>query len=264
MASRVFGDGTADLDVNGSGNLAPRTLQICVRRAGRAWVRVTDQLIASRRPRAGSDNGGHAASYHEVMADGNAVRVKIAETPGEWTGLVAVRLAVFCDEQGVPISAELDEHDRNAVHALAVLPSDGVAPDGLAVARRGTAMRASAQAGRYLPLSLAGARGGHRDDGAVARAVGGARLLRSPNGVAQIGRVAVLPAWRGQGLGVRLLRLLEELALARGYREAVLHAQLPVQGFYERQGYAVDTRTLPFDEDGIRHVRMTKPLSLDM
>jgi predicted GNAT family N-acyltransferase len=198
------------------------------------------------------------------MSDRLAVRVKIAETPGEWAGLVAVRLAVFCDEQGVPISAELDERDRNAVHALAVLPSGGDAPDGLVVARRGTAMRASAQAGRYLPLSLAGARGGHRDDGAVARAIGGARLLRSPNGVAQIGRVAVLPAWRGIGLGVRLMRLLEELALARGYREAVVHSQLQAQRFYEQRGYTVDTATAPFDEDGIRHVRMTKPLSLDM
>ena len=198
------------------------------------------------------------------MADGSVVRVKIAETPGEWTGLVAVRLAVFCDEQGVPISAELDEHDRNAVHALAVLPSDGDAPDGLAIARQGTAMRASAQAGRYLPLSLAGARGGHRDDGAVARAIGGARLLRSPNGVAQIGRVAVLPAWRGTGLGVRLVRLLEELALARGYRESMLHAQVSVQAFYERIGYVVDPRSAPFPEDGIMHVRMTKALSLEM
>ncbi len=199
-----------------------------------------------------------------TMDDRVAVRVKIAETPGEWTGLVAVRLAVFCDEQGVPISAELDEHDRNAVHALAVLPSDGAVPEGLAPARQGTAVRASAQAGRYLPLSLAGARGGHRDDGAVARAIGGARLLRRPNGVAQIGRVAVLPAWRGTGLGVRLVRLLEELALARGYRESVLHAQVPVRAFYERLGYVVDPGTTPFDEDGIPHVRMKKTLSLEM
>ena len=198
------------------------------------------------------------------MADRAAVRVKIAETPGEWTGLVAVRLAVFCDEQGVPISSELDEHDRNAVHALALLPAEGDAPDGLAVARRGTATRASAQAGRYLPLSLAGARGGHRDDGAVARAVGGARLLRRPNGVAQIGRVAVLPAWRGCGLGVRLMRLLEELALARGYRESMLHAQVQAQAFYERLGYVTDAQAATFDEDGILHVRMTKVLSLDM
>lgn len=198
------------------------------------------------------------------MVDRAAVRVKIAETPGEWTGLVAVRLAVFCDEQGVPITSELDEHDRNAVHALALLPSEGDAPEGLAVARRGTATRASAQAGRYLPLSLAGARGGHRDDGAVARAVGGARLLRRPNGVAQIGRVAVLPAWRGSGLGVRLMRLLEELALARGYRESMLHAQVQAQAFYERLGYVADPHAGAFDEDGIPHIRMTKVLSLDM
>ncbi len=198
------------------------------------------------------------------MIDGAAVRVKVAETPGEWTGLVAVRLAVFCDEQKVPLSAELDEHDRNAVHALALVAPSEELPPGLEVARRGIASRASAQAGRYLPLSLAGARGGHKDDGSVAHAVGGARLLRRPHGVAQIGRVAVLPAWRGNGLGARLVRLLEELALARGYRQAVLHAQLPVQSFYERIGYVVDKAAGQFEEDRILHVRMTKVLSFDM
>lgn len=191
------------------------------------------------------------------------VRVKVAETPGEWIGLVAVRLAVFCDEQHVPLTNELDEHDRNAVHAVAML-IDVDHDEGLTPARRGTATRASAQAGRYLPLSLAGARGGHRDDGGVAPAVGSARLLRRPNGVAQIGRVAVLPAWRGSGLGARLMRLLEELALARGYRQAVVHAQVPVQAFYERLGYEVQGDGAIFVEDGIPHRRMARLLSIDM
>jgi predicted GNAT family N-acyltransferase len=192
--------------------------------------------------------------------------VKLAESPAEWVGAVAVRLAVFVEEQGVPLSAEMDEHDRSAVHAVAILQSE---PDEellelLAVARRGAAARAAAHAGRYLPLSLTGARGGLKDVGAIAPAVGTGRLLRGPAGGARIGRIAVLPAWRRQGVGSRLLRLLEEAALARGAARILLHAQVPVQPFYERHGYAVDPPGAVFLEDEIPHVAMSKRLSLDM
>ncbi|MBP6018236.1 MAG: GNAT family N-acetyltransferase [Burkholderiaceae bacterium] len=37
----------------------------------------------------------------------------------------AIRLAVFVDEQGIPVSIELDNHDAQAVHALAI-DTDGV------------------------------------------------------------------------------------------------------------------------------------------
>ena len=48
-------------------------------------------------------------------------RVKLADTPAEWAGAVAVRLAVFVDEQHFPLTTEMDEHDRSAVHAIAIL-----------------------------------------------------------------------------------------------------------------------------------------------
>ena len=198
-------------------------------------------------------------------ASAPAVRVKLAESPAEWAGAVAVRLAVFVDEQGVPLACEMDEHDRSAVHAVALLEETGPAPEGdLAPARSGTARRAAAQAGKYLPLSLSGARGGARDADVMAPAVGAGRLLRAAGGVARIGRLAVLPAWRGRGIGSRLLRLLEEAALARGARHAVLHAQVQVQDFYARRGYVADPDAQVFLEDNIPHVRMSKPLSPDM
>ena len=192
------------------------------------------------------------------------IRVKLAETPGEWIGLVAVRLSVFCDEQGVPVSRELDEHDRSAVHAVAMIVGGDEVPAGVAVTRQGAALRASAQAGRFLPMSLAGARGGHKDDGRTAHAIGGARLVRRPEGIAQIGRVAVLPAWRGTGLGGRLMRLLEEVSLARGSTRVMIHAQVHAKAFYDRLGYRVDGAGNVFLEDGIPHIRMMKPLSMDM
>ncbi len=222
------------------------------------------------------------------------VRVKLAETPSEWAGAVAVRLAIFVDEQGVSLTAEMDEHDRSAVHAVAILspalagpdspsavagsssrrggpgatPQDSDVPPDLAVglqpARQGTALRAAAQAGKYLPLSLSGARSSAKDAVALSPVVGTGRLLRASGGVARIGRIAVLPRWRAQGHGSRILRLLEEAALARGASQILLHAQLPVREFYERRGYRVSGPAQPFLEDNIPHLRMTRPLSPDM
>ncbi len=197
------------------------------------------------------------------------VRVKLAETPAEWAGAVAVRLAVFVDEQGVPLAAELDERDRSAIHAVAVAPLESLAAaeggrDLLDEARTGTAARALAQAGKYLPLSLTGPRGSARDVGSIEPVVGTGRLVRAGAGPARIGRLCVLPPWRGLGLGSRLLRLLEEAALARGTTRVLVHAQLAARAFYEQRGYTLESPPEVFLEDGIPHVRMTRSLSIDM
>lgn len=202
------------------------------------------------------------------------VRVKLAETPTEWAGAVAVRLAVFVDEQHVPLASEMDEHDRSAVHAIALvnLPTQeqatGVADlehaPSLGPARQGTALRAAAQAGKYLPLSLSGARTSAKEAVTLAPVIGTGRLLRAAGGVVRIGRIAVLPAWRGQGLGSRLLRLLEEAALARGARQVLLHAQVHALPFYRARGYLATEPQRPFLEDNIPHLRLTKPLTPDM
>jgi predicted GNAT family N-acyltransferase len=77
---------------------------------------------------------------------------------------------------------------------------------------------------------------------------------------ARIGRLAVLPACRGQGVGSRLLRLLEQAALAGGAQQVALHAQVQAQDFYRRHQYRVDGAGTIFYEDGIAHVRMCKTL----
>ena len=222
---------------------------------------------------AGGSSGGHAppgrsAAPPSLVAPpscGTPVRVKLAASPAEWAGAVAVRLAVFVDEQGVPLVRELDEHDRSAIHAVALLEEVSPAHDpALAPARSGAALRAAAQAGKHLPLSLSGPRGSAKDTGLLAPAVGAGRLLGAAGGVARIGRLAVLPAWRGRGLGSRLLRLLEEAALARGARRAVVHAQVQVKDFYTRHGYVPEAPAEVFLEDAIPHLRLSKPLSLRM
>ena len=192
-------------------------------------------------------------------------RVKVADSPSEWTGAVAVRLAVFVDEQGVPQHLELDAHDRTAVHAVAVLDPSSAESARHVLQSGSAAVRAASQAGKYLPVSLAGGRVGASVVRAIiAPVIGTARLLGATGGTARLGRLAVLPAWRGRGVASRLLRLLEEAALARGAAQIVLHAQIAVESFYARHGYEAGEPRPVFIEDGIAHVRMSKPLSMEM
>ena len=69
-----------------------------------------------------------------------------------------------------------------------------------------------------------------------------------------LGRMAVLPEWRGRGVGEALLAALLEQARALGWRELSLHAQAGAIGFYARAGFLpVGER---FQEAGIEHQAM--------
>lgn len=81
--------------------------------------------------------------------------------------------------------------------------------------------------------------------------VGTARLL--PDG--RIGRMAVVAAWRGRGVGRALLHALLREAGRRGDRECHLDAQVQAIGFYERAGFRVHGPV--FDDAGIPHRSMT-------
>ena len=83
-------------------------------------------------------------------------------------------------------------------------------------------------------------------------AVGTGRL--EPTG--KIGRVAVLPQYRGTGAGVAVMRRLMDLAAERGFQEVYLNAQVSATGFYERLGFRADGPE--FDEVGIPHQRMRR------
>ncbi len=90
------------------------------------------------------------------------------------------------------------------------------------------------------------------------RIVGTGRMYELPSGETQIGRMAVEPRHRRDGIGGLVLAFLEAQAGQRGVREVILHAQTYVQSFYERHGYVVDGE--PFMEVDIEHVRMVKRL----
>lgn len=49
-----------------------------------------------------------------------SVEIREAQTPEELRAAFDLRFEVFCDEQGVPVEMELDEHDADALHLVAV------------------------------------------------------------------------------------------------------------------------------------------------
>jgi predicted GNAT family N-acyltransferase len=85
-------------------------------------------------------------------------------------------------------------------------------------------------------------------------AIGTGRLL--PDG--RVGRMAVLEAWRGKGVGGAMLQALMREAKRLGHAEAYLHSQSHARAFYERHGYVVEGEE--YLEAGIPHVAMRAKL----
>ncbi|MEU6555154.1 GNAT family N-acetyltransferase [Streptomyces sp. NPDC046915] len=154
---------------------------------------------------------------------GTPYSVRIAEDPADRVACFAVRKEVFVAEQGVPEDIEYDAHDAAAVHVLAVR-EDGV-PLGT---------------GRLLYGAAAAAQTG------------------GDASVGSLGRLAVTREARGLGVGVALVRAIEDAARARGLTAVDLHAQTHALGFYERLGYAAYGPQYP--EAGIPHRAMRRTL----
>src|SRR6202042_3421512 len=114
--------------------------------------------------------------------------------PDELAGAMAVRVQVFCGEQGVPPDEEPDALDDDALHLVALSPGDGL--DGSSV-------------------------------------VATLRLLLGEE-VARIGRVAVLARWRRRGVASHMLALAVARARDEGHVRVRLAAQIRAKSLYER------------------------------
>ncbi|MFI9162419.1 GNAT family N-acetyltransferase [Kitasatospora aureofaciens] len=151
------------------------------------------------------------------------VSVRVAEGEADLERVRAVRREVFVVEQNVPEELEYDEYDATAVHVLAV------GADGAALG--------------------------------TGRLIFGEEALKLTGGVegrVLLGRLAVLAAARGTGLGVELVRAIEAAGRERGGVEVELHAQVRALGFYERLGYVAEGPV--YDDAGIPHRTMTRVL----
>lgn len=149
--------------------------------------------------------------------------VRVAGDPADRELCFAVRKEVFVAEQGVPEDLEYDAYDAVALHVLAVR-EDGV-PLGT---------------GRLLHGAEA------------AEKTGGDLTLGS------LGRLAVTQEARGLGVGVALVRAIEDAARALGLAAVDLHAQTHALGFYERLGY--EAYGPEYLEAGIAHRGMRRAL----
>ncbi|MEU6066603.1 GNAT family N-acetyltransferase [Streptomyces sp. NPDC047082] len=149
--------------------------------------------------------------------------VRIADDLADREACFAVRKEVFVVEQRVPQDIEYDEYDAVAVHVLAVRE------DGLPL---GT--------GRLLSGEAAASKTG------------------ADPAVGSLGRLAVAREARGLGVGVALVRAIEEAARTRGLTAMDLHAQTHALGFYERLGYEAYGPEYP--EAGIPHRAMRRSL----
>lgn len=85
------------------------------------------------------------------------------------------------------------------------------------------------------------------------------RLIPKENGIAKIGRIAVLKDYRGKGVAGLMLADILNTAIREGYKEAVLEAQTHATGLYAKFGFQSEGE--PFlDEDNIEHILMRKML----
>ena len=85
------------------------------------------------------------------------------------------------------------------------------------------------------------------------------RLYRSDALSAVIGRVVVLPEYRGRGLGRRVMEEAESWLRELGYERAVIESRDVAVGFYRHLGYAV-TDPAVVHGDTFDCIRMEKDL----
>ena len=81
--------------------------------------------------------------------------------------------------------------------------------------------------------------------------IGTARLVTLTENIGRIGRMAVLPKYRGQGIGRRLLESLLKASQSQDIKQLELHAQVSVIPFYEQFGFIAQGDI--YDEAGIAH-----------
>ncbi|MBV6696245.1 GNAT family N-acetyltransferase [Kitasatospora aureofaciens] len=152
-----------------------------------------------------------------------AVGIRVAVGEADLALVREVRREVFVVEQNVPEELEYDELDATSEHLLAV------GADGAALG--------------------------------TGRLIFGEQALALTGGVegrVLLGRLAVVKAARGTGLGAELVRAIEAAGVARGAVELELHAQVQALGFYERLGYVAEGPV--YDDAGIPHRTMTRVL----
>ena len=85
------------------------------------------------------------------------------------------------------------------------------------------------------------------------------RVFKNTDGKYQVGRLAVIPEYRGKGIGEKMLAASEDIVAAHGGDCVLLHSQCRAQGFYAKCGF-VAYGEIDYDED-CPHVWMKKSVA---
>ncbi|KAG2229972.1 acyl-CoA N-acyltransferase [Thamnidium elegans] len=150
------------------------------------------------------------------------VSIKHLQTVEERKDALKVRVAVFVDEQKYSLESELDSHDDVSQHWVAYCDKEN-------------------------------------QDGTVEKGVpvGTIRLIPKPDGLAKLGRFAVLSDARGLYIGQQLVKSFIQYCKENSFNTIVLHSQYPRRGFYAKMGFMIEENDdAIFDEDGTPHIRM--------
>lgn len=138
------------------------------------------------------------------------------ESPLDFDLALDLRKEVFVAEQSIPLEAELDEYDDEAIHWL-ILNLESL--EILATVRM-----VSYQEGCQM------------------------------RPVAKIGRIAVKQSARGKGLGLLIMREVLGAVDEQGYDQAILDAHVHLVPFYEKLGFVAEGD--PFTIAGVSLSRM--------
>ena len=90
------------------------------------------------------------------------------------------------------------------------------------------------------------------------RVIGTARVLFLTANQAKIERMAILKSFRRRGIGRGIMSFLNEELRNKQVEQVVLHAQYAVVAFYKSCGF--EESGLPFQEAGIKHIKMERQL----
>jgi predicted GNAT family N-acyltransferase len=88
------------------------------------------------------------------------------------------------------------------------------------------------------------------------RVIGSARVQFLTDNQAKLERMAVLKRYRRKGIGKEMLLFLDAVWKDKQIQQVIIHAQLEVVPFYKLCGF--DELGLPFQEAGIKHIKMRK------
>jgi predicted GNAT family N-acyltransferase len=88
------------------------------------------------------------------------------------------------------------------------------------------------------------------------RVIGSARVQFLTDNQAKLERMAILKSYRRKGIGKEMLLFLDTVWKDKQMQQVIIHAQLEVVSFYKLCGF--DELGLPFQEAGIKHIKMRK------